>query len=501
MSQNQQNGWLFDVDKTQKRYRLLDAYHAECGLNADHFSCKCYAECAASKRSADIVKQYSGGTAGLAPFYDASYNGQDIRVLVVGKEAGFINNQLGTAENFYVQTLNNLNCINWSGKNNHIKGTLLTLQRIFQIDTEYVYAAYALSNGFRCAFQDADRADSRSGLPFTATMRKNRLEYLLGEIKILEPTVVILQGAWSIEGKPPFVDRLGAATGHKPIAIKLCKREMWGLYKIGQLMCITSNHPARLAPWLAKMAPLTLWPMIDYLKQTGYLPEIGPIARATAEFEMLVKPEVDKMTVLRPSNDTLRGRKRHSGRSKAVGDAALDLRGIDAVLKKRAVDLSTGVSRGTKAYWVNQKPTNISIWARFKNRDGKSVPHCDRLRGMKPGDLIVHNINRQIRRISRVTAMPIGARRPSDIRDKADPRFEDMGTIVEVESFDFSSPIKLDDFITDLNSLHVQCGPIRSDGRTVVLGYVFNFSREGLAFIKKLAGYEWPEWADCKIER
>ena len=97
--------------------------------------------------------------------------------------------------------------------------------------------------------------------------------------------------------------------------------------------------------------------------------------------------------------------------------------------------------------------------------------------------------------------MPIGARRPSDIRDKADPRFEDMGTIVEVESFDFSSPIKLDDFITDLNSLHVQCGPIRSDGRTVVLGYVFNFSREGLAFIKKLAGYEWPEWADCKIER
>jgi hypothetical protein len=69
-------------------------------------------------------------------------------------------------------------------------------------------------------------------------------------------------------------------------------------------MCITSHHPAILGHWLANLAPDSLWPMLDYLRSTGFLPTIDE--KATAQYEAIVKPVVDPIIDVLPSNDRLR---------------------------------------------------------------------------------------------------------------------------------------------------------------------------------------------------
>jgi hypothetical protein len=194
------NAWDFNAAKTRERYTQLQSW-----LNADCFSCPFFTACAASQKPG-TVKQYSGGTAGLMPFYDAEYKGNPIRVLIVGKESGYMcNSEYGTSENFDTTTRNLLKCINWRQKNNHIRGTLITLQRIFSVDSEYIYASYALSDALRCAFQAQDRAGNLSAVLDTSVMRSNCLGYLIDEIKILEPTLVIVQGEWAIKDQSaPF---------------------------------------------------------------------------------------------------------------------------------------------------------------------------------------------------------------------------------------------------------------------------------------------------------
>lgn len=110
--------WKFDMARTQERYRTLKEYYDTRGLNADNFSCPKYPDCLGSQKEGTI-QQYLGGTAGLTPFYDVEYKNTPIRVLIVGKETGYMaNTQYGTSPNFDANTLNVLNCINWKRKNN-----------------------------------------------------------------------------------------------------------------------------------------------------------------------------------------------------------------------------------------------------------------------------------------------------------------------------------------------------------------------------------------------
>lgn len=296
--------WHFDTTKTQERYARLEAYYREKGLNADHFSCRYFAECSASQKD-DTIKQYAGGTAGLMPFYDAEYDGVPVRVLVVGKESGYMSNSVyGTAENFTTNSNNLLKCVNWRRKNNHIKGTLITLQHVFAVHTEYIYVSYALSDALRCAFQSSDRADNLSAVLDTSVMRANCLGYLVDEIRILEPTLIIVQGEWAIKDSVPFVPRLARAFGVRERCLMTSNNGKYGLFEFPHFMLITSHHPAILGHWLANLAPDSLWPMLDHLRDIGFLPQVD--ADATTEYEAIVKPAVDPLLAALPSNDRLR---------------------------------------------------------------------------------------------------------------------------------------------------------------------------------------------------
>ncbi|MCZ7546945.1 MAG: hypothetical protein M5R40_27020 [Anaerolineae bacterium] len=129
-------------------------------------------------------------------------------------------------------------------------------------------------------------------------MRENCFGYLVKEIEILEPTLVITQGAWAV-GKPSLVDLFGDPFG-VPEALKKNERNRrYGLYEYPGFMLITSLHPGYLHFWKSIYAPDTLWPMIDCLKARGYLPRIT--SEDAQIFEQFVRPAVDKVLTERAS--------------------------------------------------------------------------------------------------------------------------------------------------------------------------------------------------------
>lgn len=292
--------WTFDEQRTQQRYEQLRQYYHEQGLNADSFACKYWHDCSYSTelRSPDLVHQYSGGTAGLCPFYDVRYQGREIRVLVIGKEESYDREKpFGTSSNFDVRSWNCLTTICSQSRTSHIQGTLLTLKRIFGVESEYVYASYALSNLLRCAFQRRSTANNTSDLQDTPTMRRNCMGYLVDEIRILEPTLIITQGAWAVDSAWSFISHLADGFGPATCLMKNQANEKYGLYEFSEFMCITSHHPARFGNWLRNLAPDSLWPMIDRLKSIGFLPTISAedAKEAKEGYERVVKPRVDEM--------------------------------------------------------------------------------------------------------------------------------------------------------------------------------------------------------------
>ena len=299
--------WKIDAAATQNRKKKLNDLYTKEGLNADQFHCKFFLECEASQRRGKCVgKQYSGGTAAVSPFYDISYNDIPMRTLIIGKETGYMKNEkYGTSPNFYENCNNVLNCINWEHKNNHIKGTLMILQYLFQVDTEYIYSSYALSNSLRCAFQDETKLENLSSVSDTKTMRDNCIKYLFEEIEILEPNLIICQGEWAIKGKDNFIDKMSIRYGEKPICLRKNNNGKYGLFKFNKSYVLTCHHPAILGNWIKNLAPDSVWPAIDCLIEE-VLPHIDR-ETATKEYEMLVKNTVDEILRTMQSNDRLRG--------------------------------------------------------------------------------------------------------------------------------------------------------------------------------------------------
>lgn len=297
--------WTADIEKTRDRCKKLLEYYKSVGLNADDFRCSHYEECKNSQKKCNVVKQYSGGTVGITPFYDISYNGKPIRILIVGKENGYMKNtKYGTSANFKENSLNILNCINWDKKNNHIKGTLMILQNIFGIDSDYAYSSYALTNLMRCSFQEEDKIDNVSNVSSTTTMKDNCLNHLIKEIEILEPTLIIFQGEWAISGKNTIVDKLYNYYGITKKCLLKNSNGKYGLYDFNKFMLITCHHPAILGNWIKNLAPDSVWPPLDYLRSINYLPTVD--SKYSQEYLDMVKKYVDDILVNLESNDRLR---------------------------------------------------------------------------------------------------------------------------------------------------------------------------------------------------
>jgi uracil-DNA glycosylase len=277
--------WTFDQARTKARYETLQAYYRDHGLNADTFACPNFAICANSV-NAGFGRQYAGGTAGLMPFYDTNFDGIDIRVLVIGKERAYSPDlPYGTAPNFEAQSLECLQPIRYPNTI-HIKRTLTMLQNIFGTTSRYVYASYALSNGFRCAYQKLEYLKSTSGLPTTSTMQFNCFPYLVDEIRILEPTLVIAQGEWAIK-KPTLLGVLTNAFGQAKCHRKNASGR-YNLYEFPGFMYLSTHHPSY--QFWDVVSEDSLWPMLDHLRELGHLPTIPPDAGNL--YEPLVKPTI-----------------------------------------------------------------------------------------------------------------------------------------------------------------------------------------------------------------
>lgn len=142
--------WKFNMDKTQERIERLREYYGKNGLNADNFFCKSFSSCSKSINLGEFKKQFSGTTAAVMPFYDLEFKGKEIRILIVGKEHGYMQNlEFGILPNFDSFNETVLNCVNWKKMNNHMKGTRDILKYIFGVESDNVLSAYTLSDVYR----------------------------------------------------------------------------------------------------------------------------------------------------------------------------------------------------------------------------------------------------------------------------------------------------------------------------------------------------------------
>ena len=298
------------MSKTQERIKKLQVYYDKNGLNADNFFCESFSDCSKSINLKKFMKQFAGATAAVMPFYDLEFEGKEVRILIIGKEHGYMSNlKFGILPNFIAFNETVLNCINWKNMNNHMKGTRDILKYIFNIESENVLSAYTLSDVYRCSFQKIDKFSKISNVNSTKCMKDNCIKHLIAEIKILEPTLIITQGEWAVQGVNNFVKILGDNLDQKVECLKNNSNKKYGIYKFNDFILMTSHHPAIYGHWKVNLAPDSVWPFIDYLKEKQYLPNNNnntSSLKNTKLFDALTKDEIERRTKDLPSNDWLR---------------------------------------------------------------------------------------------------------------------------------------------------------------------------------------------------
>ena len=297
--------WNFDQEKTKLRIKELNEYYKEHGLNAFGFKCEKKQNCVQSQKG-KTVKQFHGSTASVTPLYDAVYNNMPIRILFIGKETAYmkkLNNGYGIPENFDANNKIALKWIDSKKRNSHIEGTRLILRNIYNVESDYVYSSYALSNLLRCSFQDEDKRYKASSTRDTKEMRDNCVVHLIEEIKILKPTIIITQGAWAVSGRRTFIDILTDRFGKYDL-LKKNKNEKYGLYRFGTFYCVTTHHPGRLAVWKKNLANDSVWPMIDYMRNKEKC--LPSEKMSVSAYENSVKRFIDPIISTLKSNDSLR---------------------------------------------------------------------------------------------------------------------------------------------------------------------------------------------------
>jgi len=293
------------LDKNEKIMKIKNYYEYE-KLEAYNFDCKFFNECSNSNKSLNLVKQYSGGVCGIMPFFDTNFLDNNIRVLIIGKETGYMQNEKYGVSKDYNDNFNKLiKCINWTKKNNHMKGTHDTLKYIFDMDSEYILANYALTNLLRCSFQEKNIANNVSNTRNSKKMNSNCMTHLLKEINILEPTLIISQGEWAIKNQY-LKSELELYYNEKSKIIMETIPGKYGLYKYSNFFLLTTHHPAIYGNWKKNLAPITLWPCLDYLKNEKILPKYTLDQKLN--FEKNAKKILDPILNSLPSNDKLRSK-------------------------------------------------------------------------------------------------------------------------------------------------------------------------------------------------
>jgi hypothetical protein len=199
-------------DATARRTARLAEYMSNAVLDDEKaFRCSSFRRCQESAETKPGVKFFEGQLSHVGLHYDATVDGAPFRVLVVPLDAGHERSRVSLIERREEQVRVRIG-ESWGDHNQHMKGVVLALRLAFGgsagTDSEgewlktaggpvHVFDAFAMANLTLCSAIVPRGKGRRSGAPSktTATMRRNCLVHLGSTISILQPTLVIGQGA------------------------------------------------------------------------------------------------------------------------------------------------------------------------------------------------------------------------------------------------------------------------------------------------------------------
>jgi len=218
-----------DLKRSRQRIAQLRRYVARNLLHDDDFLCSYFRDCKRSRRPGDAFRE--GTMSHVGRHFDLQLNGRPLRIVVVGQESGWARRPAfrrrvnmaqrsaavlggsGVDHRYYADAEH-------GPRNPHMRGTTSALRVIFGqgLGSDWhdewiqpanggpfhIFDGFALVNRLLCS---ASPVGSSQGRP-TKTMLANCLEHFEATLRILEPTLIVLQGslvAKSLETALPAV--------------------------------------------------------------------------------------------------------------------------------------------------------------------------------------------------------------------------------------------------------------------------------------------------------
>lgn len=230
------------VASGQRKARLESYLSASVWNLNEGFICKSAVGCRSSAEKAGASFYEAQGHM-IGPCYDTSVGGTPHRVVVLPMETGEPK-QHRTVEQ-RTQDVLDAGKLTFGQRNQHMRGVTFALRLAFGIpvdaDTEHIqfadgssthlFDAYAMTNLLLCSAVDHGTAKSRA----TGTMRKSCSRHLRETLAILQPTLVISQGAG-------LDDTLFSALGvTRSIAPNVLACDLNG----NQFVWVSLRHPSR----------------------------------------------------------------------------------------------------------------------------------------------------------------------------------------------------------------------------------------------------------------
>ena len=148
-------------------------------------------------------------------------------------------------------------------------------------------------------------------------------------------------------------------------------------------------------------------------------------------------------------------------------------------------------SKDPNIWRVNQGQTMSAeknegiLWAPIESKGGNTQYHWETMTEVKPGDIILHYANGALRYVSQVKEEAVKSEKPASM--EADD-WNREGRLIKTEYYKLKPEVSLDQFNQEIVELDIEKGPINKLGG-VNQGYLFYFTKEGLAIIENKSLY------------
>ena len=195
-----------DPHASAARFAHLTAYMEATVLDANGFCCAAGQICRRSARSKGM-EMFEGQLSHVGRHYDLSENGKPLRIIVVGQEYGQDVEHVSLPDRYAMVHDESGLTAGFSRRNPHMRGTTMALRLLFGLEataeppasewlvddahqTFHLFDAFALVNVLLCSAVLPGTKAGRS----TKEMRQHCLRHFRETLRILEPTVLVLEG-------------------------------------------------------------------------------------------------------------------------------------------------------------------------------------------------------------------------------------------------------------------------------------------------------------------